>query len=292
MNKDGSPFLNNGVGMGKDSNIAWTKSTWNPWIGCTRVGPGCDHCYAENMDSRKRWGGVTHWGAGVPRHRTSASNWKQPLVWNRQAAASGEFWPVFCASLADVFDNEAPDQWRIDLWQLISETPALTWLLLTKRIGLAPKRWPPNVWIGMTAVTQEEFDRDIGKLAEIDATVRWLSLEPQISTIDISSAAGIAQWAITGGESGRYARRYDVAWPRKIVADCRRSGIAPFVKQLGAHITWGGGSSPGEHWPEGTRREDQGLGFWRIRLLDPAGANPDEWPEDLRVREFPRATVD
>lgn len=281
------------------SNISWTRSTFNPWIGCTKVGPGCDHCYAETLDSRKRWGGVAHWGPGVPRHRTSASNWKQPRAWNRQATKTGEFWPVFCASLADVFDNEVDPAWRSDLLALIYDTPALTWLLLTKRIGNVSRlmeqcsepgrQWklPPNVWLGITAVTQDELERDLPKLAEIPATTRWLSLEPQISTIDITPAAGIVQWAITGGESGRHARRYDVAWPRQIVADCRRHGIAPFVKQLGGFTTWRGGSHPGQHWPDGTHFEDM-HGLWRVRLAEPAGANPDEWPEDLRVREFPR----
>jgi protein gp37 len=278
--------------MADTTAIAWARSTFNPWIGCTKVGPGCDHCYAESMDSRKRWGGVTHWGAGVPRQRTSESNWKQPLAWNRKAAKTGEFWPVFCASLADVFDHEVSRDWRVDLWNLIDATPHLTWLLLTKRIGNyrpVVSGWtpPPNAWIGMTAVTQEELERDLPKLAKVPTAVRWLSLEPQISTIDLTPAAGIVQWAITGGESGRYARRYDVAWPRKIVADCRRLGIAPFVKQLGAFTTFSGVSNPDACWPVHTHWEDMG-GLWRVRLLDPAGANPEEWPEDLRVREFPQ----
>src|SRR5881394_1441244 len=120
--------------MAEITGISWADSTFNPWIGCTKVGPGCDHCYAQVLDSRYRWGGATHWGVGKPRMRTSVSNWKKPLAWNAKAAKSGKPWRVFCASLTDVFDNEVPEEWRADLWRLIGATPALTWLLLTKRI--------------------------------------------------------------------------------------------------------------------------------------------------------------
>jgi protein gp37 len=249
--------------MGELSAIAWTRSTFNPWIGCTKVGPGCDNCYAENLDSRKRWGGITHWGPGVARHRTSASNWKQPLAWNRKAAESGEPWRVFCASLADVFDNEAPDQWRVDLWSLVSQTPALTWLLLTKRIGLAPKAWPPNVWIGATIVNQEEWDRDRNKLLDISASVRFVSYEPAIGPIDFGQQ--MPEWVIVGGESGSKARMFNVEWARSTIKQCRDAGVACFVKQMGA-ATYGLGN-----------------GKW----TDRAGADPNEWPADLRVQEFP-----
>src|SRR5262245_17039849 len=152
--------------MGEKTGIAWCDSTFNPWIGCTKVGPGCDHCYAETLDKRHRWGGKTHWGPGVSRHRTA--NWTAPRRWNEKAAERGKPWRVFCASLADVFDNEVPDQWRDDLFDLIDDTRALTWLLLTKRIGNAdrmlPAYIPPNLWIGATVVNQEEADRDIPKL--------------------------------------------------------------------------------------------------------------------------------
>src|SRR3954462_4489732 len=105
--------------MAELSAISWTKSTFNPWVGCTNIGPGCDHCYAEALDKRHRWGGATHWGTGVQRKRTSEGYWRQPLAWNRKAAASDKPWRVFCASLADVFDNEVPDEWRRDLFALI-----------------------------------------------------------------------------------------------------------------------------------------------------------------------------
>jgi protein gp37 len=146
--------------MAETTEISWAHSTFNPWIGCTKVSPGCDNCYAATlMDDRY---GRVKWGAGearsARRRGTSRSRW------NRKAAASGKPWRVFCASLADVFDNEVPDEWRTDLWALIAATPHLTWMLLTKRIGNVTYPMPHNVWLGITVVNQEEADRDIPKL--------------------------------------------------------------------------------------------------------------------------------
>jgi len=146
--------------MAEESAIGWTKSTFNPWIGCTEVGDGCLGCYARELDANrlsKTLGGATkdnpisHWGHGAPRYRTATSTWKQVHRWNRQApgttfAGRRGFWPVFCASLADVFDNEVPDQWRSDLWDLIEETPNLSWLLVTKRIGNAARMLRTHDW--------------------------------------------------------------------------------------------------------------------------------------------------
>lgn len=250
--------------MAEITGIAWTDSTFNPWIGCTKVGPGCDHCYAEALDKRHRWQGDTHWGPGKPRMRTSASNWKKPLAWNAKAAASGKPWRVFCASLADVFDNEVVDDWRWDLRDLIVATPALTWLLLTKRIGLArAKPWlteHPNVWVGATIVNQEEADRDVPKLLQVKAAKRFVSYEPALGPVDWSKFPGI-DWIIVGGEStqGAKARPFGPSWAEDTIEQARAIGAAPFVKQLGS-------------------------GF---ALKDRAGADPEEWPEHLRVQEFP-----
>lgn len=125
--------------MSENSKIEWCDSTMNPWLGCTKVSPACEHCYAE-VSTPARALGVT-WGAKQDRHRTSAANWKLPVRWNAQHedffAAHGRRRRVFCASLADVFDNAVPPSWRVDLLQLIADTPNLDWLLLTKRIGNA-----------------------------------------------------------------------------------------------------------------------------------------------------------
>ena len=250
--------------MGELSKIAWTDSTFNPWIGCTKVGPGCDHCYAEALDKRYRWQGDTHWGAGKPRMRTSVANWKKPLAWNHKAAENRKPWRVFCASLADVFDNEVPEQWRHDLYWLIMQTPYLTWLLLTKRIGNVAKMHPgklqSNMWLGATIVNAEEAKRDVPKLLAIPAPVHFVSYEPALGPVNWLAYPGI-DWIIVGGESiqSGQAREFNVEWARGTIKQSAYIGAAPFVKQLGS----------------------------RQGLKDRAGADPNEWPIDLRVREFP-----
>ena len=193
--------------MAENTKIEWTDHTFNPWEGCQKVGPGCDHCYAETRNARFAGGTAINWGPGAPRRRTSASNWALPKRWNARSdtfmAQHGRRQRVFCASLADVFDNAVDPQWRADLFALIAATPNLDWLLLTKRIGnvrgmlaeLAHGNDPdlslldmmplPNVWLGATVVNQEEADRDIPKLLAVPAAKRFLSIEPLLGTIDL-----------------------------------------------------------------------------------------------------------
>ena len=213
----------------KNSNIEWTDHTFNPWMGCTKVSPGCDHCYAEaRMDKRLH---KVQWGPGNPRQRTSEKYWKEPIEWNKQrfmqcavcgwrgAAAAPVIGcgkcgsielddtraKVFCASLADVFDNEVPVLWRQHLMSLVAKTPNLDWLFLTKRIGNARRmlteasmhdgllltaddqyRPPANLWIGATITSQAEADRDIPKLLALPARVRFLSMEPLLGPVDLT----------------------------------------------------------------------------------------------------------
>lgn len=226
--------------MAETTEISWAHSTFNPWIGCTKVSPGCDHCYAATlMDERY---GRVKWGAGEARQRTKT--WDQPKRWNRYARDRGEPWRVFCASLADVFDNEVPHFWRHDLGQLIVDTPHLTWMLLTKRIGnvemaLADFGWdyfPGNVWLGITVVNQDEADRDIPKLLAAPANVRWLSCEPLLGFLDLRRylvRAPRVDWVIVGGESGKGARAMDPDWAREIRNDCFSHNVAFHFKQWG-----------------------------------------------------------
>ena len=237
--------------MAEKTGIAWTDSTFNPWIGCTKVGPGCDHCYAEALMD-KRWHKV-QWGSGQQRARTSAANWKQPLLWEREhevfTLSHGRRRRVFCASLADVFDNEAPPQWRGELWALVKATPHLDWLILTKRIGnvngMAPAEGlPPNVWLGATVVNQEEYDRDAHKLLAVPASVRFLSVEPMLGPIDLGylrewtvSNQRLIDWVIVGGESGHAARPVMRGWIESVRRQCEAAGVPFFFKQ------WGGASA-------------------------------------------------
>ncbi len=177
--------------MGENTKIEWAHHTFNGWIGCTKVGPGCDNCYAADL-AQSRLG--VRWGPGQPRRHTAASTWKQPRRWNNRAAKEGVRYRVFCSSLADVFDNEVPAEWRADLFQLIRETPHLDWLLVTKRIGNAAKMaeaaggWPGNVWLGATIVNQAEADRDIPKLLDIAGPrFRFLSMEPLLGAVDLTA---------------------------------------------------------------------------------------------------------
>lgn len=252
--------------VAEGTSIEWADSTFNPWLGCTKVsieaqgGGGCDYCYAEKETPVRvlRGKGLETWGPGALRQRTSADYWGQPLRWNKhpfsECAACG--WRgdqrdalqlcenvadilenaaglletplrcprcldvghlrparrrVFCASLADVFDNEVDPSWRADLFGLIHATPSLDWLLLTKRIGNAAKMigdateslydslpdshpayaqrpWT-NVWLGATVVNQFEADRDIPKLLVAPAAKRFLSIEPMLGPIDLTNVA-------------------------------------------------------------------------------------------------------
>jgi protein gp37 len=215
-----------------ETTISWADFTFNPWIGCTKVGPGCDNCYAEDdFDRRKH---RVRWGAGNPRSRTASSTWRVPIAWNRKAAETGHRPRVFCASLADVFDNEVDPHWRADLWDLIRATPLLRWMLLTKRIGnvmkMVPPDWPfPHAGIMATIVNQEEWDRDFGKLMSVPAPWHGVSLEPLLGPVDIG--ASLFDWAIVGGESGRHYRNIKADWVRSLRDQCARNGIAFHFKQ-------------------------------------------------------------
>lgn len=243
--------------MAENSAIEWTDHTFNPWIGCTKVSPGCDHCYAEQrMDTRLH---VVNWGAGQPRKRTSATNWKEPIRWNKQHdaffAKHGRRQRVFCASLADVFDNEVPDEWRADLFRLIERTPNLDWLLLTKRIGNVTRmvldatdlidygegwqslwgqgRWPENVWLGASIVNREEMLRDGPKLKAVPAAVTFWSCEPLLGDLGEIPRDLLPDWVIPGGESGPGARPMHPDWPRNLRDQCHAAGVKFLFKQWG-----------------------------------------------------------
>lgn len=209
----------------------------------------------------KRWHKV-QWGSGQQRARTSAANWRQPLLWEREHEAFALMHDrrrrVFCASLADVFDNEAPPQWRGEMWALVKATPHLDWLILTKRIGnvagMAPAEGlPPNVWLGATMVNQPEWDRDARKLLAVDASVRYVSVEPMLGPIAGGLDLHGLDWVIVGGESGHGARPIRREWVDSLRRECEAAGVAFFFKQWGgASATAGGCSLDGaevKQWP-------------------------------------------
>lgn len=350
--------------MGENSKIQWTDDTFNPWIGCTKVSPGCAQCYAENETFTRvqRAQGKELWGKGKPRYRTSEDNWMKPLSWNKhthQCLCGDWFYPgsarclkcctqpvfthrrrVFCASMSDWLDDEVPIEWLADLLKLIHETPNLDWLLLTKR----PQNWKPrleavvewvktfvatqgdsrylpvlgfaeawlagiapkNIWLGTSVEDQIRADERIPELLKIPARIRFLSVEPMLGPIDFtqflmhdpdcsyecshlspfcSCSCARAKWLIFGGESGHVhteacysrdgrflncrepqARCCNTDWISQGVIQCREAGIAPFVKQLGTR------AYSGESY---------------LKLKHHKGGDMNEWPEALRVREFP-----
>ncbi|MDN7430813.1 phage Gp37/Gp68 family protein [Burkholderia sp. AU45388] len=180
--------------MTEISKIEWCDRTWSPWEGCQKVGPGCDHCYAEGMNRWLRRG--ENWGPGAPRRTYGPTHWQKPLRWNAQALAACQQLKVF-PSVCDPFDNAAPVGARVAFGRLILATPSLVWLLLTKRIGNARAMLdemflggaPANVWLGATVVNQLEADRDIPKLLTTPASLRFLSLEPLLGPVDLESVA-------------------------------------------------------------------------------------------------------
>ena len=225
--------------MADTTKISWTDHTFNPWIGCQAVSPGCDNCYAETLTKRHGW---TQWGPNGERKRTSAGYWRKPLAWDRRAGEARRRDLVFCASLADVFDNQAPPGTREDLWELIRNTPNLDWQLLTKRpqnLGeFLPKDWNggyPNVWLGISAENQEEYDRRWPILARTSATLRFISYEPALGRLSLRAHPERPDWLIWGGESGTPRRSLDPEWIRGITLECRQERVAVFGKQWGAY---------------------------------------------------------
>jgi protein gp37 len=254
----------------ENSKIEWCDHTFNPWIGCQKVSPGCDHCYAEAlMDKRYR---QVKWGPHGERKQTSEANWKKPLLWAKKANGSRP--RVFCASLADWLDNKVPRQWRYDLGKLIEATPELDWLLLTKwpenYVKLAPwdpDKIPPNVWLGVTAENQEHYDRRWAILSRprIKAAVKFVSYEPALgplTQLQLHQAGAVPDWIICGGESGPGARRMKEKWVQALRDKCDELGTAFFLKQIGSNH---------DRWPD----------------VSGKGDDMSEWPKDLRVREFP-----
>lgn len=230
--------------MGADTKIEWATHTWNPWLGCQKVSAACDFCYAEDMMDRRYQ--RVHWGPGEDRVRTSAATWRAPFKWDRIAAQAGQRATVFCLSLGDIWDNAVDPLWRHEAFQVMEQTPHLTYLLLSKRIGNAiamcgPMRGcralPENAALGATMVTQEEWDRDLPKLIEAGRTLgarfTFASVEPMLGPID--ACGSFPDWVIVGGESGPNARPMHPNWVRSLCDQCVTAGVAFHFKQWGEH---------------------------------------------------------
>lgn len=242
--------------MAASTGIKWTDSTYNSWWGCTKVGPACDHCYAEGVDKRI---GENHWGHGAQRRRVSEQARNEPLRWQRQAdkffAQHGRDRRVFTLSMGDLFDNEVDPEWRADHIDTMVECDRLQWQICTKRVSNIHKMmpeawleygWPQHIGVLITVVTQAEADRDIPRLrrSKNDYCIPWIgiSYEPAQEMIDFSQflhtgpdRSGL-DWIIFGGKSGHNwnDRPFDIGWGYQTADMCEFTGTAFFMKQVAA----------------------------------------------------------
>lgn len=293
--------------MGK-TNIEWSAMVWNPTTGCTKVSNGCLRCYAETIDRRfQRDGPHVPWTvraqakAGGPAIHLRPDRLEAPLHWRKPLR-------VFVNSVSDLFHEQVPDSFIHEVWNIMAQTPQHTYQILTKRPGrmlgwltgvsypepiFSP--WPlPNVWLGVSVENQRWADERLPILVRVPARVRFVSVEPLLGPMDLKpyffkcsgtcvptpenptcACKGLAiHQVIIGGESGPGARPMDLAWARDLVGQCQKAGTACFVKQLGrnpidSEILW-------------DSVDGRGHMTW-----DTKGADPSEWPQDLRLREFP-----
>lgn len=290
--------------MSKITNIAWCDHTFNPAWGCSKVSPGCANCYADTFSTRY---GHDVWGFEKDGSRKSLrtfgdKHWDEPLKWDREARVAGVRRRVFCASMADVFEDHP--QWpelRARLFRLILATPHLDWLLLTKRPEnlerFLPPLWGdtgyPNAWLGTSVENQEYANRRIPELLKVPAAVHFLSLEPLLGPVHlgnipiesgenglevINALTGAVRllktgqrifttnhvgWVIVGGESGPGAREMGQHWAEYVQNQCAQAGTPYFFKQTGSVLA-------------------RAYGF-----VHPKGEDPAEWPQRWQVQQFP-----
>ncbi|QIG70435.1 hypothetical protein EVB88_051 [Rhizobium phage RHph_N28_2] len=257
--------------MAENSSISWTRHTWNPWMGCTKLSPACDGCYAEAMmDLRYH---KVQWG-NAPRVRTGAHTWNDPFRWQRQAEKDGDRPFVFCASLADIFDNQVDPQWRTDAFDVMRKTPRLVYLRLTKRpqnifkLAEAAGGLPANAAIGATVEDQKRANTNIPALLDAkgktDPAFAFLSCEPLLSHIQIAEylpnklwndlpswKEPELDWVITGGETDQgihKARPTHPDWLRSLRDQCAAAGVPFHHKQNGEWVSVSEVAGPGDHF--------------------------------------------
>jgi protein gp37 len=301
--------------MARRTKIEWADATWNPVRGCTRISAGCKYCYAERMAARGLPGllspttgdpfSVMH--AGEPRwtgnvELIEAELWR-PLRWRNPRR-------VFVNSVSDTFHENVTGEQLGRMFAVMARCAQHTFLVLTKRSRrmmdwFAETSVPPNVWCGVSVEDQRRADERIPDLLNIAATVRYVSAEPLLGPLDLAPYMVPARvrlgyrevlerhpcdharipahlrlrphihWVIVGGESGPGARPCQIGWVHGVVRQCDDAGTPCFVKQLGANRHW--------HW---CHREDLPM------IRHPKGGDAREWPEELRVRQWPDTAPD
>lgn len=291
--------------MGDKSKIQWTDATWNPVVGCTYISRGCVNCYAAKQARR-----IAMMGNQYERYSPLVSNfwdtqqirWQwsgkvelfserldQPLRWRKPRM-------VFVCSMGDLFHEGVSDEYIDRVWNVMTKSPKHTFQILTKRParmrdyverGRPGHGVPPNVWLGVSTENQETLDDRVPYLLATPAAVRFVSAEPLLAKLNLREhLAPIADrsprwpwgrpgidWVIVGGESGPGARHCNLLWIKWILKQCREADVPCFVKQVGAYVT---------------RPIPGFVKDFPFRPKHPKGGDPEEWPEELRVREWPQ----
>ena len=259
--------------MGDATGIQWTDATWNPIRGCSRVSEGCRNCYAEGVARRFSGPGQPYEGLVNAQGRWNGTvrfiegHLDQPRRWTRPRR-------IFVNSMSDLFHEALTDEQIDRIFEVMEATPRHNFQVLTKRAKRMARyvaerygidsddRVPGHIWLGVSAEDQAAWSFRVPQLLTFRG-VRWVSVEPQTGRIAADAdTLSCLDWIVVGGESGPGARPFDPAWAREFVAEGAVARTPIFVKQLG--------------------RQPVGL-----RLSDPKGGDMSEWPEDLRVRQFP-----
>jgi len=214
--------------MGKGSSIEWTESTWNPVTGCTKISPGCKHCYVERLAKRLKAMGQPNYRNGfeLALHEHAL---QLPLTWTKPQM-------VFVNSMSDLFHRDVPEDFIRRVFDVMAQARMHTFQVLTKRserlASIAGKlRWPSNIWIGVSVETSNYLHR-IDHLRKVPAQTRFVSFEPLLAPLGDINFEGIT-WAIVGGESGPKARTMEKEWVVEIKDQCLASGVSFFFKQWG-----------------------------------------------------------
>ena len=312
--------------MGDRSGIEWTEATWNPLRGCSRVSEGCRNCYAEAVASRFSGEGMPYEGLAkngkwTGKIRVVEEALERPLRWRRPRR-------IFVNSMSDLFHEKVDEQWIRNIFSVMEAAQRHTFQILTKRpqrmlawvsefdkwlryagsVSFAEKL--SNVWLGVSVEDQATAEERIPVLLKTPAALRWVSYEPALGPVDFKpwvhpfagtdeepcegpcceTPRGLLHWIVVGGESGPRARPFNVQWARAVVECCRAAWTPVFVKQLG--------SRPGFRLEDEEARGNRMPSFHHfdapsglhIKAMDDRkGGDPAEWPEELRVREWPRA---
>jgi len=263
--------------MGRDTKVEWADHTFNAWWGCAKVSGGCANCYAKALAKRT---GQDVWGLGKPRRLLSDNNWRQPIKWNAEAKRLGIRYRVFSGSMCDVFElHPDVEAARLRLFDLITHTPYLDWMLVTKRpenmLWMTPTSWrngwPVNVWAYVSCEDQAAVDLRVPHLRKVPALIRGLSVEPLLGPLTVEAWAshfcdigrccdptgvpmhephhhGGIDHVIIGGESGAGRRPMQIEWVRDIVEQCHADGVPVFVKQDNGPRPGARGRIPDDLW--------------------------------------------